>query len=337
MLVLVFALPLAAALGCLALNRSVPTRWVGVGSALALALAGGVLVAVYLRDGVPLTLFDYPWTSFDERVIRLVLRFDALSWLFALLALFGGALGLLALALAIPPDVRGFGGLFAALLLALLATLVGLANLEPLLLPFAWTLAALAAFMALRASGALAGMDAPLIVLLIGLLGALILLAAGLAQRPGATVLPVALVCWTVAGLLAVGAPPFHALVQQPAHGPAALAGVLLALGLPLLGGYMLVRQAAAQGLLPPGWHVALTLLGLLTLLVCAAGAASTTRIRSILAWQIERPVRVGADGRGPAGCYAQNRRAGAAGECRADDAGLFRRAGAAGAAHRHR
>jgi multicomponent Na+:H+ antiporter subunit A len=283
MLVLVIILPLVAALLCLALNRSAPTRWLGFGAAAALAAGVVVLLAGWLRSGLPLALLDYTWLALGDRPVRLQLLLDAASCPLALLVLGGGALGLLALALAVPLDLRGFGGLFAAVLLALLASVVALANQDLLLLPFAWALSALMIFAALRASGALAGSDAPLVVLLAGLMGVMLLLGAGLAPA-GA---PVALVCWTVVSLLALGVPPFHSDIQALAEAPAALSGLLLALGLPLLGGYTLIRLVAAQGAqLPPGWRVIVMALGLLTLLACGAGAAGTTSLRRATGWQ---------------------------------------------------
>lgn len=289
MLLLVFALPFAAALLCLALNRSVPTRWLGFGAAAALLVAALGLVLVRSRDGLPIALPEQTWAALDDSPVRLAFSFDGASWPFALLALGGGALGVLALALAVPARLRGFGGLFAAVLLLLLATAMGIASQEPILLPFAWALAALLSFVALRTSGAAGESDALPIGLLAGLIGTLVLLAAALAIRtsvPGSPAGPEILICWALVGLLALGAPPFHAVVDEVAVAPAALAGLALALGLPLLGGYALLRFAAGQGpLLPPAWRIGLTLAGLLTLLACAAGAAGAIRLRRLIGW----------------------------------------------------
>jgi NADH:ubiquinone oxidoreductase subunit 4 (subunit M) len=289
MLAFVFILPLVAALLCLALNRAAPTRWLGVGAAAALLAAALVLLAARFQSGLPLALLDHTWTALDDRAIRLILRFDALSWPLALLALGGGALALLTLALAIPLTLRGFGGLFSTVVLALLVSIAGLANQELIFLPFAWALVALLAFSALRASGALAGQDAPLIMLLAELLAALVLLGVALAapNAPGAPATLPILACWTIVGLLALGAPPFHAHVQALAEAPAALSGALLTLGVPLIGGYALIRFVAGQAtFLPHAWHVVVTLLGLLTLLVGAAGACGTTSLRRMAGLQ---------------------------------------------------
>jgi multicomponent Na+:H+ antiporter subunit A len=285
MFILIFALPFAAALLCLGLNRAVSTRQLGLAAAGALLLAAGAL----LLAPQPLALPERTWAALGDHPVRLALAFDAVSWPLALLTLGGGALALLALALAIPPDLRGFGGLFATLLLALLATVAGMANQEPLLLPFAWALAALLGFVALRAAGMQAGSDALPASLLGGLTGALLLLAAAI---PGVPLSFAVLACWTLAGLLACGAPLFHATFDEPAAAPAALAGALLPLGLPLLGGYALIRFVAAQSdAIPPAWRTAWALLGLLTLLACAAGAAGTTRMRQIIGWQFSAQI----------------------------------------------
>src|SRR5205085_669143 len=46
-------------------------------------------------------------------------------------------------------------------------------------------------------------------------------------------------------------------------------------------------RFAVGQGSsLPPIWRIGLLLVGLLTLLACAAGALGTTRVRSLVGWQ---------------------------------------------------
>ncbi|MBK9712062.1 MAG: hypothetical protein IPO81_12185 [Kouleothrix sp.] len=291
MLTLAFILTLLVALLCLVLSGSVPTRYLGVAAGVALLACGAALLVARARGGLPLELVDQSWIALENYSVEIVLRFDAVSWALALLALVGGGLALLALALGLPPNLRGFGGLFAAALLALLAVVAGLADQSLLFLPFLWATATLLVFLALRASGALSGSDAPLVVLLTGLLGALALLGAALlapVALPGAVARQATLVCWTAVGLLALGAPPLHAPFQELAEAPAALAGALLALGLPLLGGYALIRFFAGLSVPPgPAWRLTLTLLGLATLLVCAAGAASAGRLRRLIAWQL--------------------------------------------------
>jgi len=296
-LLLIFILPLITALACLGLSRVVPNRWLGIGASVALLIGGAALLVLKLRADLPLAIFDRGWIAIDNRPIRVSLQFDALSWAPALLALFGGGVALLALALVVPINLRGFGGLFAAAQLAILATVAGLANQNLLLLPFAWSLAALLTFLALRASGALAGSEAPVIVLLAGLSGALIVLGAALLMPLAATGAPLArseLICWTLLGLLALGAPPFQAPLQRLAEAPAALTGMLMTLGLPLLGGVALIRFfSGLAGGMPNSWRAILTGLGIVTLLVCAAGATGATQLRGLLSWQFSAQMGV--------------------------------------------
>lgn len=290
MLILVFILPLIAALLCLALNQVVATRWLGIGTSAVVLIGAAALLYARLRAGLPVSLYEHAWVALEQQTIVVALRLDQANWALALLALAGGGLALLALALALPHNLRGFGGLFATADLALLAVAAGLVDQQQLFLPFLWATAALLSFLALRSSGALARSDAPAIVLLAGLWGALVLLGAALlvpAVRPGAGSLQVMLAFWVVFGLLALGGPPFHTLFQDLAEAPAALAGALLPVGLPLVGGYALIRFFASQGSLPaPGWRLALTLLGLVMLLACAAGAAGATGLRRLVGWQ---------------------------------------------------
>ena len=289
MLVLIVTLPFLVALACLSLNQAAPTRRLGLATAGTLLAYGAALLAARLRGGLPLDLAEFTWMVVDSQPILLVLRFDALSWALALVALLGGGLALLILALALPAGLRGFGGLFAAAELAIVVVVAGLANFNAALLPFAWALVALLVFLALRASGALTGSDAPVVVLLAGLCSGLVLLGAVLLgpALPGTPVVLAALICWALLSLLAFGAPPFHTALQQLAEAPAALAGALLTLGLPLLGGAALIRFLAGQGAaVPAGWRLAFTLLGLLTLFAGAAGALGAGRLRRWLAWQ---------------------------------------------------
>jgi formate hydrogenlyase subunit 3/multisubunit Na+/H+ antiporter MnhD subunit len=282
MIAFIFVLPLIAALLCMALNRIVSTRWLGIGAAGILLLAAGML----LLASSPAPLSIQAWSLSGEQPVLLTLAFDDMSRPFALLALGGGGLALLALALALPSDLRGFGGLLAALLLVVLTVVTGMANQKPVLLPFAWALTALLSFVALRASGAGAAESTLPVGLLAGLAGVLLLVGATLAPDIAALGLA-GLICWTLVGLLALGAPPFHAVFDEPAEAPAALVGTLLPLGLPLLGGYTLLHFAATQwAAAPPAWRMAWALLGLLAVLACAAGATATTRVRRLIGWQ---------------------------------------------------
>lgn len=279
---LIFAIPLLAVLLCMALNQVLPTRWLGLGSAVAMLVAMGLL----LMAPLPMSLPIRTWVASGEQSVELVLSFDALSSPFAVLTFGGGALALVALALALPRDLRGFGGMFAAIGLAQVTVVAGIANQDPLLLPFAWSLVTLLGFAALRASGAPNSTSALPPGLLTGLAGALLLAGATLASAT-APFGPVALSCWTLVALLAFGAPPFHAAFDEAAEAPAALMGSLLPLGLPLLGGYVLLQFPASMWAdVPFAWRMTWVLLGLLAWLVCAAGAFSAMRLRRLINWQ---------------------------------------------------
>ncbi|HEU4321657.1 MAG TPA: proton-conducting transporter membrane subunit [Roseiflexaceae bacterium] len=286
MLILAFAFPLLVALLCLALNQRVTTRALGLSAAAGAAVAGGSLLAAVAQGERDLSPQD--WAATGDTAFRLSLSLDGLSLGPALLICFGGALALAALALALPARLRGFGGLFAALLLTLMATLAGIMLQESTLLPVAWALVAVLTFAALRASGTQSA-DPPLpIGLLAGLLSALALLGAALALRDLAPTDPpslAVLVGWTLATLLAFGAAPLHGAFEEITAVPTGLAAPLLALGLPLLAGVALLREAAALVDLLPIWRTTLTGLGLLALLCCSAGALRERRVNRILGW----------------------------------------------------
>lgn len=285
LLIITFALLLLMALLCMALNRLAATRVLGLAAAGVCALAGLTLLAAHAR-GERLPVRD--WSVTDTHAIRLALDLDGLSFAPGLLVCFGGALALGALALALPPKLRGFGPLFATLLLALLTTLLGLMLQERALVPVAWALTAILTFGALRASGA-QPTDPPLpLGLLSGLLGALALLGAAmslLSQSPTDPPATVVLVSWTLAALLAFGAAPLHGILDEVTAAPTGLAAPLLGLTLPLLAGVMLLREAAALADLMPGWQLALRALGLLSLLACVAGALRERRAGRLLGW----------------------------------------------------
>jgi formate hydrogenlyase subunit 3/multisubunit Na+/H+ antiporter MnhD subunit len=280
----IFAPLLVAALLCLALNQRVPTRWLGMLGALACLGSVGVLLGT--PDWHALALPRQPWVVLADQTIWLELSFNPSNWLFALLVVGGGAAALLSLALALPVALRGFGGLFAALLLTLSASLVGLALQDFTLLPFVWVLVAILSFSALRASGAYTVISMP-VGLLAGLVSGLVLLGAALTLpvEPGAAPTGVALAGLLLAVLAVTGAPPFHTAVDETAAAPSGIAGPLIALGLPLLGGVALLRMVGSASL-TPAWHTVFSALGALTLIACAVGALGERRLSQLVGWQ---------------------------------------------------
>src|SRR5688572_3229620 len=109
MLILAFALPLIAALICLALNQAAATRLLGIAAALASILSAALLIAAWQRG--ERTLPEMTWSILDNQSIRLALGFDSASLPLAVLATAGGGVCLLSLALSLPASLRGFGGL----------------------------------------------------------------------------------------------------------------------------------------------------------------------------------------------------------------------------------
>ncbi|MBC8163403.1 MAG: hypothetical protein H7Z42_19520 [Roseiflexaceae bacterium] len=285
MLLLAFAPPLFTAVLCLGLNRVVATRALGFGAALALLASAALLLVATMRGAV---LFERPWMQLNGPPIQLSLALDAASLPAALLVATGGAVCLLALALALPPKLRGFGGLIASLLLLLTTTLLGLALREVLLLPLVWAALPLLGFVTHRASGGQADAQILPAGMLANLLGAIVLLGAGLSAQSGAAeaVAPqIGLVGLFVAGLIALGLPPFHRVVHDLVDAPAAVAAPILAFGLPLLAGFTLTR-VVAQMPLTESWRAALEVAGVGAVALCAAGALGETRLRRLVGWQ---------------------------------------------------
>jgi hypothetical protein len=278
MIALAFILPVCAAFASMGLSRFVPTRILSFACAGVLAVAA-LLLGIVRPDLRPIVLLDTLWFDLAERSLRLVLRIDTLAWQVGALALAGMALTLALLGLVLPADLRGFGALPAALGFTAVATLAGAANGEMLLEPVAWMLATLTTAISLRSSGALPNSDAPLIVVLAGASAAVLLIGGMLfsAETVGR------LVCLIIACLLILGAAPFNDIAGAIGEAPAGLGSALLAFGLPLLGGTTIVRAAAS---LPPAWSAGLTVIGLLNLVACAAGAIGERQARRRIAWQ---------------------------------------------------
>jgi NADH:ubiquinone oxidoreductase subunit 5 (subunit L)/multisubunit Na+/H+ antiporter MnhA subunit len=190
LLLAIILAPLAAAVVCLAGSRRLPARPMGLLGAAALLLGLLALAALWMR-GLPAESGALPWATLGEASISLRLRVDALSAPLLALTLGGGALALIALALAFAPSTRGFGGLFAAVLFALAGTLVTLTSPEGPLLPLGWALVALSGYAGARLAGASeAEGDMPVgiaVSLLAALLLALALLLGVRLGQPGGT------------------------------------------------------------------------------------------------------------------------------------------------------
>jgi formate hydrogenlyase subunit 3/multisubunit Na+/H+ antiporter MnhD subunit len=285
MLAFVYTLPLLGALICLTLSRLVPTRILGYSAAI-LCLASGTLLIAAREQGV-VGLPPLPIQLFGGGPSEITLLFDPFGWGMALIELSGGALALLGIALRLPPNLRGFGGLFALLLLLIATILVGL-SLPPQALPFAWLLAALLSFAVVYASGAQPNGAGLPRALLAGMTGGLLLIGAAVWTQEDPTAAQPWFVVggWVLATGLALGLPPFHAGLDEQASAPAAIAALLVPLGVPLLAATSLLRffvtYAPPVEILRPG----LALGGALTLLASAAGALRARRLGQLIGWQ---------------------------------------------------
>lgn len=290
---LAFILPLAGVVVCLSLDRFVASRLIGFGAAVTLLLSAILLIVGRLSQALPQVVVDGAWLEWNAVSWRMALIVDQWGWSMALITCGGGALGLLGAALALPSDLRGFGGLFAALLLALVGAAAGACSPTPPVLAFAPMIVSIAWFAALRMSGALPGSDAPLILTVSGGVAALILLAMILIARANPSGASPSLI---VAGVLAsvwvlCGLPPAHTSLAAAHLAPAALS-VLAPLGLPLVGVAALVRFLPDHlAALDQASFSVLTIAGVLAFVSAAARAVWANSLRQMVAAQLSAQV----------------------------------------------
>jgi multicomponent Na+:H+ antiporter subunit A len=287
MVPLAFMLPLIGAVVCLALDRFVAARLTGLGAAGVLFLCA-ILMIVARLQGLPPTVFDQPWLQWGDAAFRITLVIDPLGWLLALIAFIGGALALLGAALAIPVDLRGFGRLFAALIVIPGIAAIGACSPALPVLAFAPGVAGAAWFVALRSSGALPGSDAPLVLALSGSAAALFLLAGLLSDTAGAAsgssiliVAGILIYGWTLCGL-----PPAFGSLAAAHQAPAPLA-IVAPFGLPLIGIAALLRLLPDYLALLEEVHlVVLLAIGILAFVLAAVRALWTHSLRQMAAAQ---------------------------------------------------
>ncbi len=278
-----FAILLLGAAACFAAARVAPTRLLGLGAAAG-ALVAALMVALTpaIAEGPPATLLELGEAVFSvgptlsDRAVGTAL-------------LLGGGASLLALAGAIAPTVRGFGGIFAWSLLTLAAALLSLAA-PPLSMaqPLAWAVLALGGYASLRASGAATG-EGPPLGLTFGLLASA-LLAGGLLATAGqvaAGALPTwpAALCGLVAALALAGSPPLAGARAEASEAPPPLSALIFGLAAPAAALGWLLRAVATLPILPNSWSITLGLLGGVGALACGAGALGVRGLRGLLAW----------------------------------------------------
>lgn len=292
-MLLAFILPLMGVVACLALSRFVAARLIALVAAATFLLSAILMVAGRFAYDIPLTVVDAVWLARNDTSWRITLVVDPLGWSMAMIAYAGGALSLLGSALALPSDLRGFGALFAALLLAPGIAAIGACSPALPGLAFAPIIAGIAWFGALRSSGALPGSDAPLILAMTGGVATLFLLAVLVIERAdpiGASPLLITMGVLASAWLLC-GLPPAHTALASAHLAPATLA-TMAPFGLPLIGIAALLRLLPDHlALLDQTVLSGLTIAGILAFVLAAARAVWSTSLRQIVAAQLSAQI----------------------------------------------
>lgn len=299
MIILAFIVLLTAATMCLLLSQAVATRMLGIIAGSATMSAGLVLLIENIR-GRALSIPPVIWASMEEHTVYLTLHLHDANVVLALLLLGSSTLALVAVAMALAPTIRGFGTLFAYMLLAIAAALLALVS-EGVILAFAWALMVITGYSAAQMSGVYARSEQALPGITVGLLASLLLLSGVLAIQPALTEAVVlrmpSLLCIIVACLMLAGSVLFQNTLDEFAEAPAAIGGLLYGVIGPIVALGTLQRfawdirmlPALADGVaaLPSASRVLLLVMGALSMVLCAAGALNEHHMRRILAWQV--------------------------------------------------
>lgn len=288
MLSIPFLILLVVAAICFGLNARIATRYLGSLAAGASLLAGLVLVGLAFSQNLPLDQQLFQWSVTDAFVLDVVLQLEALNLAFSLIILLGGALALLVVALALTSGLRSFGNLFGTALLAEAALVFALLCSSVLLWPTLWAIIALASFATIWSSGALRkGVDGSF--MLVSTIPASLLLqfALVLSGNDGSIQGASAALALVIAVALAAGLAPFRSSITNLLEGPAALLGLLLSLGLPLVALLSLWRLVVLSPQLQTSqlWQAGLATYGLTVLVVAAAGALRERKLKDLLGW----------------------------------------------------
>ena len=276
MLYLSLILLVAGAAACFGLSGRLATRTLGIGATL-LCLAGGLLNA--LPGDLGPTIPFLPITV-GGMVASLPSALPRAPGLLVACALVAAAGCLLSLALALPPQLRGFGAIFGWAMLGIATVPIGLAvGLGSPLLVGLWAVAALAGYAAYRASGALRRNELAPLGVSIGLLAGLLLLGGQVGGGPLAAVS-------LIGGALALaGVPPFLGANREAVLAPAPLGALFYAIVLPSLGLGPLIEGAVNLPAPPDIWGRGLLAIGSLGACACAAGMLGERSLRAMLGW----------------------------------------------------
>ncbi len=289
MFYLVLMLLVLVASTCLGLSKYVATRILGFMTAATTFIAALLLLFEW-QQGSVLDVPSLTWLQSGTMVIAVAPTLGVLELVLALTLLYSGTLALLTLALTLAPTVRGFGTLFAWMLLALAVALLGL-NSSRLLVPFIWALVVLLGYVAARSSGALSRSEALPQGVTVGLLASLLLLGCLLVIEPDlmtATMPPaVPVIGITLACVILVGGAPFHNAFDELVMAPAALGAFLYGCVLPVLAITTLLNVINALPFaFAPLWQSVLIGPGILSLIASVTGALREHRVRRLLGWQ---------------------------------------------------
>lgn len=276
---MLLGLPPLAALLSLALDRIAPTRLLAIGCAVCLLIAAAGLFLV----GGGAMLLDVVWLAIDVQQLRAMLVLDAAAMVPLPIMLGGGGLALLALGLGFSWQLRHYGGLVAALTIAVWSAAIGVLAQHTPLLPIAWAVAACAGFAAHAIAVPAERHRGGLRWLLSGLGGALLVGASEVLQTANPAL---ALLCVGVAASAACGIPPLRHFVNGVAAAPSSVLVALVPCGLPLLAIFTLLTEASAAPI-PQRRQMLLVLLGLAALLATAAGALRADGVRRLALTQI--------------------------------------------------
>ncbi|MBM4412085.1 MAG: hypothetical protein FJ040_01355 [Chloroflexi bacterium] len=288
MLFVALLLPLFAAITAWALDRVVPTRHIGYLAISALFVSAVLIIIANPIIGLPIQLLNIEWIKIETYVVLLTLRLDLFTWALSIMVLFIAVAGMIGLIYSLPYQLRNYGSLLALILVHVSIILFGVIAQESVLRVFMWGIAAIIGGILMRVSGALPGSNAPLVSIVGGLSGAILLMVAVLWRNylpvgalPGALVM-----AWSFAALLGMGLVPFHSYVAGLSSAPAILTLFLVPLGIPLLGALSFIEMMATQGpLVSDTWRNVLMVLAIISAVGTAVGAVSATRLRSLLGW----------------------------------------------------
>ncbi|EFO79390.1 hypothetical protein OSCT_2738 [Oscillochloris trichoides DG-6] len=286
MLVIVVILLLIVAAACIGLSRFVPTRQLGLGAAALFGLSGLLIAAL------PNALPDLVFPTFQVGAASFEVAGQVAAGQITLVVtlLWGAGLTLAALAMAIAPKVRDFGGIFGWASLATAATLlVQAAPPFSMFTPLAWAVVVMASYAALRSTGTVLEPNGLPRGLALGLLASGLLLGALLGARAalahGELPAPGLALAILLAVLAITGTAPLGMARDEAVTAPAPLGALIYGLLLPMLGLGYLLRLVDALPNLPTSWALTMVGVGALGSMASAAAAYSERRLHPLLGW----------------------------------------------------